>query len=91
MRERNLERKAVYMRLRIDLYDMLRKLAVDLGVTSTDVITQYLEFLQKSQYKHRLVLNENTEKTNFQLIGRNPGPVHGTDFSNSQCPHGDCV
>ncbi len=66
MRERNLERKAVYMRLRIDLYDMLRKLAVDLGVTSTDVITQYLEFLQKSQYKHRLVLNENTEKTKQQ-------------------------
>lgn len=79
MRDKNYPRKVVSLRIPVDLYDMLKKLAVDLGVTSTEVITQYLEYLQKTRYKHRVVLNENTEKTNFYLIGRNPETLHGRD------------
>ena len=71
MRRKEVQKKMVNMRLRADLYDMLKKLAIDLHITSTDVIVQYLEYLQKSRYKHRLVLNENTETTKFVLAAGN--------------------
>ncbi len=62
--------KTLSMLIPVDLHDMLRKTAINNGLTSKEVIMQYLEYLKKQDYKQRTLINAKT-KTDFKLQGRN--------------------
>ena len=65
-------KKRLNVEVSIDLHDMLKKLCVDTGLTATEIIVQYLEYLQKKHYKQRQVLDESST-TEFKLDERKPG------------------
>lgn len=64
-------KKALNIDLPVDLYNMFAKLCIDLGITKTEGIVQYLRYLQAQQYKARKPLNEQS-KQDFKLDSRKP-------------------
>lgn len=77
---KNLGKKSINMDIPADLYDMLRKLCVDTGLTATSIVVQYLEYLQKQHYKRRQVLNEHSE-SDFKLDEGKSRKLHSSDVS----------
>lgn len=59
-------KKALNLDIPVDLYTMYAKLCVDLDITKTEGIIQYLRYLQAQYYKHRQVLNEDS-RPDFKL------------------------
>jgi hypothetical protein len=66
MPRQKLGKKSLNLDVPADLHDMYSKLCIDLGITKTDGIVQYLRYLQKQHYKHRQVLND-TSPPDFKL------------------------
>lgn len=59
-------------------HDMLKRMAIDFGLSVTEIFTQYLEFLKKQHYLRRNPLGEFTETT-FRLHAPGSGDVQSTD------------
>ena len=66
------------------LHQMLKKLAVDTGNSSSSIIVQYLLWLHKFHYKHREVLNENTPNVDFKLDARKPRELRSRGNTNKK-------
>ncbi len=59
--------KAVHAWVPGHLYEMLRKLAVDSHLSVTQVVVQYLEYLQRQQWQCRRPLHGHSERS-FELV-----------------------
>lgn len=56
-------KRSLNLKFDVDLYDFFAKLCIDLGVTKTEAITQYFQYLKKLHNKKRRLLSENSEET----------------------------
>lgn len=65
-------KKVLNVHLPKELYEMYAKLCIDLGISKTDGIIQYMEYLNAQPWHKRkgTVLNEG-KQSNFKLISRN--------------------
>lgn len=68
---KQLGKRALNLDIPIELYNMYAKLCIDLGITKTDGIIQYLQYLHAQYYKNRRALNEHSQ-SDFQLDDRKP-------------------
>lgn len=64
-------KRALSIDISASLYIMFSKLCVELEITKTEAITQYLRYLQKQDSRNRKILNEHSEP-NFKLDARKP-------------------
>lgn len=71
-------KKALNIDLPIELHDILKKVAIENGLTVTAVIVQYIQYLRQKRYNQRKALNGKS-KANFTLDGKPTGELHGTD------------
>lgn len=58
--------KVIYVRVPAKLHRTLKRLSIDTGLSSADIIRQYLEYLYAHQAKSKWVLND-TSPSKFQL------------------------
>jgi hypothetical protein len=58
--------KAVNVRIPEGLHTFLRKLTISSGLSATEIIRQYLEYLRKESYRNRVLLNADS-KEGFKL------------------------
>lgn len=61
-------KKSIHVQVPADLHDTLSRLSIDTGLSSTAIITQYLQYLQSIHYKKREPINEKST-TDFKLTG----------------------
>jgi len=69
MVQRKQGKKALNVMIPADLHDMYAKLCIDLGITKTEGIVEYFQYLKKTYYKHRQVLDEKSD-ADFKLDAR---------------------
>lgn len=63
-------KRALYVDVPDELYIMFSKLCLEKGITRTEAIIQYLQYLKAKYYKHRELLHEHS-RNDFELDERN--------------------
>jgi hypothetical protein len=62
-------KKSLSLDIPVDLFNMYAKLCIDLGITKTEGITQYFQYLQAIYHRQRDILNEKSDAS-FKLDAR---------------------
>lgn len=68
---KSMGKKSVHVQVRADLHDTLRRLCIDTGLSATEIVTQYLQYLHVQHYKKREPLNAKSH-SDFKLDARTP-------------------
>lgn len=63
---------SLHVNIPVDLFVVLKELSDETGLTSTAIITQYLQFLQAQSPEKRQALNDKTTTTKFKLDKAKP-------------------
>lgn len=59
--------KVLNIRIDSELHDMLMHLSIELNITATEIISQYLKYLKAKYKTKRKPLNESSNTDNFTL------------------------
>jgi hypothetical protein len=59
--------KIIYVRVKANLHDTLKRMCIATGLTQGQIISQYLAYLRKKQHIAQWVLTEKTQDDKFQL------------------------
>lgn len=72
--------KFLSVRVPLSAHDMLKKLAIDSGLSITEIIMQYIRFLRKKHWKHRSLLLENqAQASKFRLTPKGWASIENVD------------
>lgn len=59
--------KIIYVRVKANLHDTLKRMCIATGLTQAAIIEQYLAYLRNKQHVPAWVLTEKTTNDKFQL------------------------
>ena len=68
---KNQGKRALCLDIPIELYNMFAKLCIELGISKTEGVTRYFQYLQKRHHMQRKALDEQSD-SDFKLDERKP-------------------